>query len=190
MQSGRCPRPEISAGRDLYSPHSIGRVAPRTLWAAAVLSHLGTGAATFPTLLLSRLFCCLSCLARWRLTCPIPRELQQGGVQPTASSAMNSPVWAPVLSACLECPGDSLPAAFIVLTKSSGTFYLWSNRGTLIKRKGADTAIFSPQILTRKKKKSYLFCVLSLSQTQRAVTLNGCLTGATGSSLISRLLGL
>lgn len=106
-----------------------------------------------PTLLLSRLFCCLSCLARWRLTCPIPRELQQGGVQPTASSAMNSPVWAPVLSACLECPGDSLPAAFIVLTKSSGTFYLWSNRGTLIERKGADTAIFPLQILTRKKKK-------------------------------------
>lgn len=54
---------------------------------------------------------------------------------------MNSPVWAPVLSACPECPGNSLPAAFIVLTKAVGRF-IYGATDTLVERKDAERAIF------------------------------------------------
>lgn len=118
--------------------------------------------------LLSRFFWCLSCPPRpRRLTSTFPRELRQSGqgAADCISSVINSPVWAPEF--CLtRMPGDSFSAAFIALTQSGGTFYLWSNRDTLVE--GKDTG-FSPRILPS--------CFLSLSQVQRAMTLNGCLTG-------------
>lgn len=167
-QSGRCPRSEISPGPD-WGPCDTERVGyPPPLHALdrrRTSTHtLGCGSAVpfkdrcefpglTPSFLLSRFFWCLSCPPRRRrLTSPIPRELRQGGVQPTAPSVMNSPVWAPELCLTRMPWGQFSCCLYSVHPKRWDVLFMEQQRH-LGEREGHRQQSL-PMNLTRKKKKN------------------------------------
>ena len=76
------------------------------------------------------------------------------------------------LTTSLECPRDSRSAAFIALSEGSETFYLRSNRDTLVQKRDTQTAVFT-HLSYQGKKKFSPSLILSLSRNRKAENLTG-----------------
>lgn len=77
------------------------------------------------------------------------------------------------LTISLECPRDSRSAAFIALSEGRETFYLRSNRDTLVQKSDTQAAVFPHLSYQEKKKKIYPSLILSLSRNRKAENLTG-----------------
>lgn len=106
-----------------------------------------------------------------RLYCPLsacsvpPHESHPQPSRPPEEGSPGRAVWASsgrthlsLLAPRPECPGDAPSAAFIALSDGSGTFYLRSNRDTLVEGKDTHRLRSFPTDLIRKEILPLLHC--------------------------------
>lgn len=92
-----------------------------------------------------------------------PWELSQGGVGARHLQRRSHLLR---LASRPECPRDCRSAAFIALAEGSETFYLWSNRDTLVQERDTQAAVFL-HLSYRGRKISYPSRILCLPKPER-----------------------